>query len=52
MAIYESIASKIKGRKVAGRLPRLMPITAAVLVVVLALGLSTMYLDVRQIITG
>ena len=52
VAIYESIASKVQGRKVQVDYKRLMPITAAVLVVVLALGLSTMYLDVRQIITG
>jgi membrane-associated protease RseP (regulator of RpoE activity) len=52
VAIYEWAASKITGRKVQVDYRRLMPITAAVLVVVLALGLSTMYLDVRQIITG
>jgi membrane-associated protease RseP (regulator of RpoE activity) len=52
VAIYESIASRMTGRKVTVDYRRLMPITAAVLVVVLALGLSTMYLDVRQIITG
>jgi membrane-associated protease RseP (regulator of RpoE activity) len=52
VAIYESIASKVKGRKVTVDYRRLMPITAAVLVVVLALGLSTMYLDIRQIVTG
>jgi RIP metalloprotease RseP len=52
VAIYEAVASKIQGRKVQVDYRRLMPITAAVLVVVLALGLSTMYLDVRQIITG
>ncbi len=52
VAIYESIASKLKGQKVQVDYRRLMPITAAVLVVVLALGLSTMYLDIRQIITG
>ena len=38
VAIYESIASKIKGRKVQVDYRKLMPITAAVLVVVLALG--------------
>ncbi len=52
VAIYESIASKVTGRAVRVDYRRLMPITAAVLVVVLALGLSTMYLDVRNIITG
>ena len=52
VAIYESIASKIKGRKVQVDYQKLMPVTAAVLVLVLALGLSTMYLDVRQIVTG
>ena len=52
VAIYEAIASKVKGRRVTVDYRRLMPITAAVLVVVLALGLSTMYLDVRNIISG
>jgi membrane-associated protease RseP (regulator of RpoE activity) len=52
VAIYESIASKVKGRKVQVDYKKLMPLTAAVLVLVLALGLSTMYLDVRQIFTG
>ena len=52
VAIYESIASKLTGRAVRVDYRRLMPITAAVLVVGLALGLSTMYLDVRKIITG
>jgi membrane-associated protease RseP (regulator of RpoE activity) len=52
VAIYESIASKVKGRKVQVDYRKLMPLTAAVLVLVLALGLSTMYLDVRQIFTG
>jgi membrane-associated protease RseP (regulator of RpoE activity) len=52
VAIYEAIASKVKGQAVRVDYRRLMPITAAVLVVVLALGLSTMYLDVRNIITG
>jgi membrane-associated protease RseP (regulator of RpoE activity) len=52
VAIYEAIASKVTGRAVRVDYRRLMPITAAVLVVVLALGLSTMYLDVRNIISG
>jgi membrane-associated protease RseP (regulator of RpoE activity) len=52
VAIYEYFASKIQGRAVQVDYRRLMPITAAVLVVILALGLSTMYLDVRQIFTG
>jgi membrane-associated protease RseP (regulator of RpoE activity) len=52
VAIYEYFASKVTGRHVQVDYKRLMPITAAVLVVVLALGLSTMYLDVRQIFTG
>ncbi|MGZ4689782.1 MAG: M50 family metallopeptidase [Acidimicrobiia bacterium] len=52
VAIYESIASKVTGRVVKVDYRKLVPLTAAVLVVVLALGLSTMYLDVRQIVTG
>ncbi len=52
VAVYESVASKITGRPVQVDYRRLVPVTAAVLVLVLALGLSTMYLDVRNIFTG
>jgi membrane-associated protease RseP (regulator of RpoE activity) len=47
VAIYESVASKVQGRKVQVDYRKLMPVAAAVLVVFLALGLSAMYLDVR-----
>jgi membrane-associated protease RseP (regulator of RpoE activity) len=52
VAIYEAIASKVKGHQVRADYRKLMPISAVVLVAVLALGLSTMYLDIRQIVTG
>jgi membrane-associated protease RseP (regulator of RpoE activity) len=52
VAIYESVASKLQGRKVQVDYRKLMPLSAAVLIVILALGLSTMYLDIRHIVTG
>jgi membrane-associated protease RseP (regulator of RpoE activity) len=45
---YEWIASKIKGREVRVDFRRLMPVTAIVLAVFLTLGLSAMFLDIRQ----
>jgi len=52
IAIYEGIASKVKGRRVQVDYRRLVPVTAMVLVVLLAFGVSTMFLDIREIITG
>ena len=52
VAIYEAVASKVKGRKVEVDYRKLMPVAAAVLVVFLAFGLSAMYLDIRGIFTG
>ncbi len=52
VAIYEQIASKVKRREVRVDYAKLMPVTALVLVVVLTLGLSVMYLDIRDAIGG
>ncbi|HEY3097202.1 MAG TPA: M50 family metallopeptidase [Acidimicrobiia bacterium] len=52
VAIYEQIASKIRGREVRVDYRKLIPVTALVLVVFLTLGLSAMFLDVRRIFTG
>jgi membrane-associated protease RseP (regulator of RpoE activity) len=52
VATYEAIASRVSGRAVRVDHRRLMPITAAVVGVLLLLGISTMYLDVRGIIQG
>jgi len=52
VAIYEQIASKIRGREVRVDYRKLIPVTALVLVVFLTLGLSAMFLDVRRILTG
>jgi len=46
IATYEKIASRIKGRRVQVDVQRLMPITAAVLAVLVILGLSALYLDI------
>lgn len=52
VATYEAVASKVTGRRVQVDQRRLMPITAAVVGVLLILGISTMYLDVRSLIHG
>jgi membrane-associated protease RseP (regulator of RpoE activity) len=49
VVIYESIASKIKGRTVRVDFRKLMPATAVVLALFLMLGLSAMALDIRDI---
>ena len=46
IATYEKIASTIKGRRVQVDVQRLMPITAAVLGVLVILGLTALYLDI------
>jgi membrane-associated protease RseP (regulator of RpoE activity) len=52
VAIYEQIASKVRRREVRVDFRRLIPVTALVLAVFLTLGLSTMFLDLREIFTG
>jgi membrane-associated protease RseP (regulator of RpoE activity) len=46
IATYEKVASTIKGRRVQVDVQRLMPITAAVLAVLVIMGLSALYLDI------
>ena len=46
IATYEKIASMIKGRRVMVDVQKLMPITAAVLAVLVIMGLSALYLDI------
>jgi membrane-associated protease RseP (regulator of RpoE activity) len=52
IATYEKIASSIKGRRVQVDVTKLMPITAAVLVVLVILGLSALYLDIVRPVSG
>jgi membrane-associated protease RseP (regulator of RpoE activity) len=52
VVIYEQAASKIRGRDVRADFRKLVPVTALVLVVFLTLGLSAMFLDIRQIFSG
>jgi membrane-associated protease RseP (regulator of RpoE activity) len=52
VVIYEQVASKIRGREVRADFRKLVPVTALVLVVFLTLGLSAMFLDIRQIFSG
>ena len=49
VVIYESVASRVKGRTVRVDFRKLMPVTAVVLAVFLMLGLSAMALDIRDI---
>jgi membrane-associated protease RseP (regulator of RpoE activity) len=48
VVVYEWIASKVRGREVRVDFRKLMPVTAIVLAVFLTLGLSAMFLDIRQ----
>jgi membrane-associated protease RseP (regulator of RpoE activity) len=52
VAVYEQVASKVRGREVRVDFRKLIPVTALVLVVFLTLGLSAMFLDIRRIFTG
>jgi membrane-associated protease RseP (regulator of RpoE activity) len=52
VAVYEQTASKIRGREVRVDFRKLVPVTALVLAVFLTLGLSAMFLDIRQIFNG
>ena len=49
VAIYEGIASKVRGRRVRVDYQKLMPVAAAVVVVILLFGLSTIYLDLKSL---
>jgi membrane-associated protease RseP (regulator of RpoE activity) len=48
VVIYEAIASKVKHRTVRVDFRKLMPVTAVVLAIFLTLGLSAMFLDIKQ----
>ena len=52
VATFEAAASKIRGRRVVLDQRHLFPVTAVVIVMLLMLGLSTMYLDLRSIVSG
>jgi len=49
VVIYESVASRVRGRTVRVDFRKLMPVTAVVLAVFLMLGLSAMALDIRDL---
>jgi len=48
VVIYEWAASKVKGKEVRVDFRKLMPVTAVVLAIFLTLGLSAMFLDIKQ----
>ena len=49
VVVYEWVASKVKGRRVVADYRKLMPMTAVVLAVFLTLGLSAMFLDIKNL---
>ena len=49
VAAYEGLASKVRGRRVRVDYQKLMPVAAVVVVVILMFGLSTIYLDLRNL---
>ena len=51
IATYEKIASTVKRRRVQVDVQRLMPITAAVLAVLVVMGLTAIYLDIVRPVT-
>jgi len=48
VVIYEWAATKVKGKEVRVDFRKLMPVTAVVLAIFLTLGLSAMFLDIKQ----
>ncbi|MBJ7282502.1 MAG: RIP metalloprotease [Acidimicrobiia bacterium] len=52
VATFEAAASKIRGKRVVIDQRHLFPVTAVVIFMLLMLGLSTMYLDLRSIVSG
>ncbi|HEX2738261.1 MAG TPA: M50 family metallopeptidase [Acidimicrobiia bacterium] len=52
IAIYEAIASKVRGRRVYADFRKLIPASVVVLALFLTLGLSATFLDIRRVITG
>ncbi|HUF83999.1 MAG TPA: M50 family metallopeptidase [Acidimicrobiia bacterium] len=52
IACYEQVVSKVRRKEVRVDYRRLVPVTAVVLALFLTLGLSVMYLDLRDIING
>jgi membrane-associated protease RseP (regulator of RpoE activity) len=52
VACYEQIVSKVRGRETRVDYRKLVPVTAVVVAVFLTLGLSIMYLDIRDAIGG
>jgi membrane-associated protease RseP (regulator of RpoE activity) len=49
VAAYEGIASRVRGRRIRVDYQKLMPIAAAMVVLILVFGLSTIYLDLRSL---
>lgn len=49
VAAYEGIASKVRGRRVQVDYQKLLPVAAVVVIVILMFGLSTIYLDLRNL---
>ncbi len=50
VVVYEAIASKVRKRRVVADYRKLVPVAAVVLAIFLTLGLSTMFIDIRDAI--
>ncbi len=49
VVVYEGIMSKVRGRRVMVDYRKLIPVSAIVFILLMALSLSTMFLDIRQL---
>ncbi|MGZ8766507.1 MAG: site-2 protease family protein, partial [Acidimicrobiia bacterium] len=49
IACYEKVASRVTGRRVQADLRKLVPITAALVVFIVLVFLSSAYLDIRNL---
>ncbi len=49
VAIYEGVASRLRGRRVQVDYQKILPVAAIVVVVIVMFGLSTMYLDLKSL---
>ncbi|MGZ4678195.1 MAG: M50 family metallopeptidase [Acidimicrobiia bacterium] len=49
VAIYEGVASRVRGRRIRVDYQKLLPVAAVVVIVILMFGLSTIYLDLRSL---
>jgi membrane-associated protease RseP (regulator of RpoE activity) len=49
VALYEGVASRVRGREVRVDFQKLLPVAAAAVVIIVMFGLSALYLDLRSL---